>query len=52
MKPAISTLFRRKFSELFFSCCGGVAAPRATAWVPQSSTCDGQRAGPRAKNRR
>jgi hypothetical protein len=37
--------------RVFFSCCGGVASPQATAcaptWAPRASTCDAQRAAPR-----
>jgi len=32
------TLFRCAYSELLFSCCESVAAPRETDWAPRSST--------------
>jgi hypothetical protein len=35
-------------NESPFSCCDGVAAPRATAWAPRSSTSEAHRAVPRA----
>jgi hypothetical protein len=40
-------LFRCTSAELFFSCCDSVAAA-ATTWAPRPSTCEKQRAAPRA----
>jgi hypothetical protein len=42
IKPIVFTLFRCTSAELLFSCCGSVAAPRASAWAPRSSICDAQ----------
>jgi hypothetical protein len=41
-------LFRCASTELLFSYCGSVAAPGAAARAPRSSSCDAQRAAPRA----
>jgi hypothetical protein len=47
IKPVKFTLLRCTSAELVFSCCDSVAAPRATARVPRSSTCDARRVAPR-----
>jgi len=45
--PCRFTLLRSASTELSFSCCGSIAAPRAEALAPWSSTCGAQRAAPR-----
>jgi len=50
IKPVIFTLLRCTSAELLFSCFESVAAQRATAWTPRSSTCDKQRPAPRAES--
>jgi hypothetical protein len=47
IQPAKFTLFRCTSAELLFSCRDSVAALRATASAPRSSTCGAQRAAPR-----
>jgi hypothetical protein len=48
IEPVIFTIFRCTSAELFFICCGSVAAQWATAWGPRPSDCDAQQATPRA----
>jgi hypothetical protein len=51
MKPVVFNPLRFTSEELFYSCCGSVAAPRATAWAPRSSTCGAPRASVWAHDR-
>jgi hypothetical protein len=40
IKPVIFSMIPCTSADLFLSCCGGVADPRAAALAPRSSTCD------------